>query len=102
VVWAAKGQPLLRYRLACNPATGTLPDLSGACADIARLGPSVFEATPPDVLCTQVYGGPQIARVDGIVDGLPIDATFSRKNACEIRRWDRLRKVIPLPSGRDA
>jgi hypothetical protein len=48
-----------------------------------------LEPVPADVACTQIYGGPETARVRGTLDGKPVDAHFSRANGCEIERWDR-------------
>ena len=42
--------------------------------------------TPPDKqrACTQIYGGPETARITGTLDGQPVDRRFSRTNGCEI------------------
>jgi hypothetical protein len=60
----------------------------------ARLERAAFEPTPPDVACTEIYGGPGLARVTGTLDGERIDARFSRHNGCEIERWDRLQWLL--------
>jgi hypothetical protein len=51
---------------------------------------------PPDTICTQIYGGPQTARVHGRLRGRPVDARFSRTNGCEIHRWDGVRFLLPV------
>jgi hypothetical protein len=71
-----------------------------------RLDPEAFEPVPPDVACTEIYGGPSTARVTGELDGKPIDASFSRSNGCEIARWDKLEWLLgrvegPKPPGFD-
>ncbi len=83
------------------PLTTTLtcgdPDPDAGCAVIAAKGASLFEPTPGDVACTELYGGPQEARVTGTVDGRAVDARFSRKDGCEIARWDAIASVVPVP-----
>jgi hypothetical protein len=96
-VRAEEGAVPSRYELACDPPRGNLPDPDAACEALARDGARAFAPTPGDVACTLIYGGPQLAHVRGTVGGLPVDATFSRQNGCEIDRWDRLRDVVPLP-----
>jgi hypothetical protein len=61
-----------------------------------RLTRQALEPLPADSICTQIYGGPQKARVRGRLDGRPVDARFSRVNGCEIHRWDQLRFLFPV------
>src|SRR5919106_260237 len=86
----AAGKPTVR-RLEC-PAQASDP----ACARLAELGPEAFAPVPGDAACTQIYGGPQEARVEGAIDGTPIDADLSRSNGCEIARWDDVRAIMPV------
>lgn len=82
------GGPARTWTLRCDPPGGNLPRARAACA---RLRPAALRPLPPDTICTQIYGGPQTARVRGRVDGRPVDTRFSRANGCEIHRWDQLR-----------
>jgi hypothetical protein len=66
---------------------------SAVCRAVAELEPADFEPVPRETACTQQYGGPQTATVQGTLRGEPIDARFSRTNGCEISRW---RTVEPL------
>ena len=60
-----------------------------------------FAPVPPATACAEVYGGPATARVEGTLDGKPIDATFDRRNACEMARWDGVEALLgPAPDGR--
>jgi hypothetical protein len=59
----------------------------------------LFAPLPPNAICTEVYGGPQRARVTGMVDGRPVWATFSRSNGCEIARWARVSPWLLPPGG---
>lgn len=80
--------------LTCDPPGGDLPDPAAACAALAAeadaLGP-----VPPDTACTELYGGPEQARITGTLDGEPVDASLSRANGCEIDRWERLLPLLP-------
>jgi Subtilisin inhibitor-like len=73
------------WTLTCSPAGGSLPDAEQACS---RLKAEALQPLPPDIICTQIYGGPETARVRGRIEGDPIDVTFNRVNGCEIHRWD--------------
>ncbi len=53
-----------------------------------------FEPVPRGVACAEVYGGPAKTRVEGTLDGERIDATFSRTNACEMARWERVESLL--------
>jgi hypothetical protein len=57
------------------------------CAKIVR---AAFAPVPPGQVCTQIYGGPQQARVTGTLGGRRVSARFRRTNGCEIARWNRL------------
>jgi hypothetical protein len=78
------------WTLRCAPAGGTLPRPALACRRLEALGAKLFAPVPRGAVCTQVYGGPQVARVIGSVDGKRVWAKFSRRNGCQIDRWDRL------------
>lgn len=75
----------------------TLPDPGGALAAVKRFGEDIFFPKPgPPKLCTQQYGGPQVAVVTGSIDGRPVNSTFTRTDGCEIARW---RAMAPLLGG---
>ncbi|WP_441349409.1 hypothetical protein [Streptomyces sp. 8L] len=50
---------------------------------------------PAGRLCTQIYGGPETAHVTGVWHGRVVDATFDRRNGCEITRWRQLVPLLP-------
>jgi hypothetical protein len=85
--------PTRTWTLTCRPPGGTLPRARAACG---RLTPGAFRPLPPDTICTEIYGGPQTARVRGRIGGRPVDARFSRTNGCEIHRWDSVRFLLPV------
>ena len=80
-------------RLECQPDAS-----DPACERLAELGADAFDPVPPDVACTELYGGPQEARVEGTVEGEPVEAHLSRTNGCEIARWDEVETVVPVPA----
>ena len=84
-----------RVVLQCEPAGGSHPLAEEACAALAQ-EEGALEPVPGDVACTQIYGGPQEARIAGVVGGRAVDAMFSRNNGCEIDRWDRLAPVFQI------
>jgi hypothetical protein len=68
-------------------------DASAACRTAERLKPGDFSPVPDNVACTEIFGGPQTARISGTLRGERVAATFSRSNGCEINRWET---VAPL------
>ncbi|MEU8567879.1 SSI family serine proteinase inhibitor [Streptomyces pathocidini] len=91
--------------LRCHPASGTHQQAEDACArldEITKWGQDPFAPTADRANCTMMYGGPSTARVTGTWAGRPVNATFDRRNGCEISRWDRLRPVLPAAPGSSA
>ena len=83
------------WTLRCDPVGGTLPRPAVACRELARLGWQTLRPVPQDVACTEIYGGPQVAIVTGLVDGRRVWAKLRRDNGCEIQRWDRNPFLVP-------
>lgn len=46
------------------------------------------------MVCTEIWGGPDRAWVTGRYRGTTVSASFSRRNGCEIARWDALEPVF--------
>ena len=88
----------ITWTLRCNPARGSLPRPARACARLAVGGARLFARLPRNIVCTEIYGGPQRARVVGTVNGRRIFATFARSNGCEIDRWQRISPWL-VPAG---
>ncbi|MCV2393168.1 subtilase-type protease inhibitor [Actinotalea sp. M2MS4P-6] len=83
------------WTLTCDPPGGDHPDPEWACAALeAAGGVAAFEPVPRTAVCTEIYGGPQTAHVEGTVGGEPVNADFSRQNGCEIARWDALQALL--------
>jgi hypothetical protein len=82
------------YTLKCAPVGGTLPKRAAACAKLMR-AERPFAPTPKGMACTMIYGGPQEALVTGRFRGNPVRAHFSRKDGCELGRWNRVQFLFP-------
>ena len=78
--------------LTCDPDGGTHPDPAKACAALDA-HPEALHPVPGDMACTQIYGGDQVA----LVEGNGVHAIFNRSNGCEIERWDALAPVLEIP-----
>jgi hypothetical protein len=95
VVWPqGLDGPSDRWTLRCGPTGGTLPARAAACRKLNSFAAG-FRPIPKDVVCTDIYGGPQVARITGRYKGRRIWVRFARRNGCEIARWDRLRPLLP-------
>jgi Subtilisin inhibitor-like len=81
------------WTLRCDPAGGSLPRADKACASLSA---RVLAPLPRDAICTQIYGGPQTARVRGRLRGRKVDARFGRSNGCEIHRWEVAGFLFPV------
>lgn len=82
------------WTLRCKPHGGTLPGAARACGRLAAL-PRPFAPVPSDLVCTLIYGGPQVARVTGMFRGRRVWATFRRTDGCQIARWNRVSFLFP-------
>ncbi|MFI5121451.1 MAG: hypothetical protein ACHQJ5_01010 [Vicinamibacteria bacterium] len=56
---------------------------------------SDFAPVPPGAACTEIYGGPDVATVEGeLDDGTQVRARLVRANGCEIERFDRFSELL--------
>jgi subtilisin inhibitor-like len=76
--------------LTCDPDGGSHPEPAKACEALLS-HEDALDPVGKDVVCTEIYGGPQLATLSGTVHAL-----LSRRNGCEIARWDALAPVIEL------
>ncbi|GAB7191977.1 SSI family serine proteinase inhibitor [Kineococcus sp. NUM-3379] len=72
---------------------GDHPDPAGACTAL-RAVKKPFAPVPKDMMCTQVYGGPETASVQGRWGGEDVDTTFQRTDGCQIARWNRVAALL--------
>jgi len=78
-----------RARVSC--AAG---DSSPPCRAARALAAGDFAPVDAKKACTEIFGGPQTARVTGVLHSKPVTADFSRNNGCEIARWERVAKLL--------
>jgi hypothetical protein len=74
--------------LTCPAATDAAPWHTSACAWLDTNQRKLFAAPRTDEMCTQIYGGAEVARITGTVDGKDISFRITRTNGCEIARWE--------------
>jgi hypothetical protein len=84
-----------QWKLYCDRSGGTLPAPERACEKLSELE-EPFAETPADAACTKIYGGPAVAKVEGLFHGETVDAEFTRTDGCEIARWDRYAFLFPV------
>ncbi|MHA7305360.1 hypothetical protein ACX80E_08975 [Arthrobacter sp. TMN-49] len=92
------------FRLVADGSTpapaSTLPDSAAALAAVEQHGEKIFFALQdPTRVCTQQYGGPQVAVVTGWFHGREVNAAFSRTDGCEISRWQALAPLFGALAG---
>jgi hypothetical protein len=76
------------------------PNAATACTALKGNAAIVSPATKaPDQTCTQQYGGPQQAMVSGVVDGKPVEASFSLSDGCQIAAWNAAKDVLGSSAG---
>lgn len=95
------GSPAQRWTLVCAPgggASGDHPDGEAACEHLLAAD-EPFAPLPDDRICTEIYGGPQTARVTGTWRGEQVDLRLSREDGCAISQWDALGPLLPGPVG---
>ncbi len=99
------GLPAERYVLTCDPPGGTVPDPTGACQRLAEAAaqPPEGRVLPPGpapqrpMVCAQIYGGPDVARLRGRVRGTPVHVRLTRRDACAISQFDATMRLLGLP-----
>jgi hypothetical protein len=91
-----------QYTLSCPEPSGNHPDPESACEAVYNLNAEDFEPVPPGAICTEIYGGPQQARLEGTFAGaadvMQVALDLSRENGCQIDLWDRFAKIVPQPA----
>lgn len=101
----------ITYEIVCLGDTATVVPGNGesgiseiaACTtlgtDAART--RLIDGVPADQICTDLYGGADVARIVGEYDGvggIPVDATIDRSNGCGIADWDIVLAGVLPPS----
>ncbi len=60
------------------------------CARLQAGGRALFRPVRADMACTMIYGGPEVAIVRGTLNGRRVWARFTRRDGCQIARWNRV------------
>lgn len=87
----------LTCRGADRRAEGALEDRASAAELCAQArGVSDVLTSKPDKTraCSQIYGGPETARVTGTIGAEKVDRRFSRTNGCEIADYTRVAGLL--------
>ena len=96
----------IEYRLSCLGDTATVipeaVDVDEQAACLALASPEVVtrlvQGAPADQVCTEQYGGPDVATITGTIDDRPVDTTVDRTNGCGISDWDDLLGAVLPPA----
>lgn len=88
----------IEYRLTCLGDTATITpedvdvDEQAACLTLANpdVVSRLVEGPPTDQVCTEQYGGPDVATISGTIDDQPVDTTVDRTDGCGISDWEEL------------
>lgn len=95
--------PTATYRITCQGDTANVSGDAPSVANdmcLALAAPEVHDlltqGAPIGRICTEIYGGPNIATFAGTLDGANIDFTATRVNGCAISDWDSvLAQILP-------
>lgn len=83
-----------RFTVLCteegDPGEPRLCENLDALLEIARVDRA-------DQVCTQIYGGPETARLRGTVLGDQLDLRLSRENGCRIAEWQTVFGLLGKP-----
>lgn len=78
--------------LSCEPERATsFLSLTGAarvCKIVEELGPGLGQKKEAGQVCAQIFAGPEHVSIIGTINGKPVDARFSRDNACAEAEWN--------------
>jgi hypothetical protein len=90
------------YTLECNSdgtALGTHPTPEEACNHLAKNRMLYQNRQVNDQMaCTMIYGGPQLAYVEGFINGRDFNISLDRRDGCAISTWDSWIPIIPMAS----
>jgi hypothetical protein len=92
-VHARRGGPVAATRtIRCD---GAAPD--AACTRL-RAAPGLLLPISAQERCTEIYGGPAVARLTGTFGGRAVDLTVTRADGCNVERWARLVAAGAIPA----
>jgi hypothetical protein len=68
------------------------------CRDALAMQKLLTTQPAQDRVCTQLYGGPQTARITGTLGAQDVARSLKRTNGCEIEDWKQANALL-APSG---
>ena len=88
----------IEFRLSCLGDTATVTpedveiDEQAACLALANsdVVARLVEGPPTDEVCSEEYGGPDVATITGTIDEQQVDTTVDRTDGCGISDWGEL------------
>jgi hypothetical protein len=101
---AAEHVAHLRCRRDSARADGFLSDVGAraACRHARKSAAFLAARASATRICTQIYGGPQHARITGTIGARRIDRRFARTDGCAIGDWTRAVPLVPrVRAGRE-
>jgi hypothetical protein len=95
----AEAEPLTATLRCGTPpeATGFIGDAEKACRTVRASKQVLIHGPPDNVMCTEIYGGPQRARITGTLEGQRVDLEVTREDGCAIALWDELEPLLGAP-----
>lgn len=95
------------YTVSCGSGTESIDgdvdvDAAVACRALRQstARERLVDGAPGDRICSQMYGGPDEARIVGSYDANPVDTVINRVDGCGIADWDKLLSgALPRPRG---
>jgi hypothetical protein len=82
---AEAGNATAAVKLVCNPAGGSHPEASQACATLKTTGADPAKIKPTMTMCMMLYA-PVTAEITGTWRGAPVKWTHKYGNGCEMTR----------------
>lgn len=94
--------PVTRFSLVCSGSiiTGTHPNKRSICNFLKKnKSNSIYLLSSPlkDMMCTEIYGGPEVATIMGNYNGRKVNTKYSRTNGCTISRWQEAMVFFTFP-----
>lgn len=94
------------YSLVCSSDGATIDgddvDVTAEAACAALDDQAVFDrlvdGVPQDQMCTEQFGGEDIATIRGTLGAAAVDTTVDRTNGCGISTWDELLSALLPPA----
>jgi hypothetical protein len=79
--------------LSCLPSGGSLSNPTEACLYLAH-HLYFFHPRPNNLMCADIYGGPQVAIIRGVWHGEKVRRQLDRINGCEIHNWQDAHSLV--------